>query len=352
MITPSAEDFLLRLHEIAAGRKRIAAVDYRKVFAEMCPTLPPPDARTKLAGWLSLLAETDEILLPRGRRLYDRSGSGDLPAWVELARPEELHEPLPIDPEGFAWAPELRFACRVRDPRQLHILLRVQRFLAEGGRLRPLVPLKERSVDLFGKEKRLDVLRNSALFQPGLLSFELLRCFPLPPPLVWETAATGDLHRPVLVLENHSTYYSFAMWNRTRACYAAVVYGDGDAFKGSAAGLVEVVRSIPWDGRFYYFGDIDPEGLLIPLAASAVLATADLPTLAAHRACYRRLLNRATTVPLPSGEELDFHQESRNWLGDELAPDVEAYFRRGVRLPQELVGSEELAKDGASFAVV
>src|ERR1700742_1491524 len=108
-MTPvTAEDFLRRLLEIADGRKRISAQEYRKAFAEMCPTLPPPEARTKLAGWLSLLAEEIDIVLPKGKNLYDRSESGDLPAWVELARPDELREPLPVAPESFAWAPELR----------------------------------------------------------------------------------------------------------------------------------------------------------------------------------------------------------------------------------------------------
>jgi hypothetical protein len=352
MISPySAEEFLARLQEIAAGRKRILALDYRQVFTEMSPTLSPPDARAKLAGWLSLLAETDEIRLPKGKGLYDRSNSGDLPAWVEFVRPEESREPLPIDPESFAWAPELRFACRIRDARQLRVLLRVQQFLSEGGRLRPLVPVKERSIELFGKEKRLDMLRNSALFQSGSLSLELLRCFSVPPPLIWESLIISE-PRPVLVVENHSTYHSFTRWNREMHFYAAIVYGNGDAFKAGAAGVGEVVRSMLWDGRLLYFGDIDPEGLLIPLAASAALTTIELPALVPHYGCYRRLFNRASVAPLPSGAKLRFAQESRIWVGEDLAADVESWFDRGIRLPQELVGWEELARDGTTFASV
>ena len=350
-MTPvTAEDFLHRLLEIAGGRKRIVAVEYRRAFAEMCPTLPPPEARTKLAGWLSLLAETNDIVLPKGKRLYDRSGSGDLPKWVDLAQPNELSEPLPVEPESFAWAPELRFACTVRDARQLQVLLRVQQFLAEGGRQRPMVPAKERSVALFGKEKRLEMMKNSTLFLPGRLSFELLRCFSVPPPVVWERSPVSGPPRPVLVLENHSTYHSFSVWNQSSRLYSAIVYGSGDALKTSATGLAEVVRSLPWDGRFFYFGDIDPEGLLIPLAASAALSTVELPPLTAHIGCYHRLLELAGHVPLPSDGKFALPPDSRGWLGEHLASKIVPWFERGIRMPQELVGWEQLQVDGARFA--
>jgi len=351
-MTPTAEDFLHQLLEVAEGRKRVRAHDYRRVFAEMCPILPPPEARTKLAGWLLLLVETNDIVLPKGRRLYDRSGSGDLPAWVELVRPGELTAPLPVDPETYAWAPELRFACTIHDARQLQVLLRVQRFLANGGRQRLLVPVKERSVELFGKEKRLEMLKNSTLFLPGRLSLELLRCFPVTPPLVWESAAADGVPRPVIVLENHSTYHSFCRWNQESRIFAAIVYGSGDALKTSALGLTEVVRSLSWDGRFFYFGDIDPEGFLIPLAASAVLSTVELSGLSVHYGCYLRLLERANQVSLPSGDKLALPQGCKAWLGNDLASKIEGWFDRGVRVPQELVGWDQLVIDGAEFARV
>jgi hypothetical protein len=215
-----------------------------------------------------------------------------------------------------------------------------------------MVPAKERSVELFGKEKRLEMMKNSTLFLSGRLSFELLRCFSVPPPLVWERLPLAGPPRPVLVLENHSTYHSFSLWNQSSRLYSAIVYGSGDALKTSAIGLAEVVRSLSWDGRFFYFGDIDPEGLLIPLAASAALSTVELPPLTAHLGCYHRLLERAGHVSLPSGGKLGLPPDSRPWLGEHLAFKIEPWFERGTRMPQELVGWEQLEADGASFASV
>jgi hypothetical protein len=341
---PSADDFLMRLCVASTRRKRIEAPLYRRIFAEVCPALSAPEARTKLAGWLTQLAENGDVLLPKGQRLYDRSSSGDLPAWIELVRPEAATAPFPVEPESYAWAHELRFACAVRDARQLDVLLRVQHFLANGGRDRPLVPAKERSIELFGHEKRLEMLKTGILFDEGRLSFELLKCFPVPPPLLFEAASPSD-SRPALVVENYSTYHSFTRWNREARAFCAIVYGHGDAFKTSAAGLAEVVGGWVWDGRLLYFGDLDPEGLLIPLAASATLSTIDLPALFPHGGCYRRLIERASTLNLPSGDRLCLPTECREWLGEGLASQVDPSFARGIRLAQELVGWEELDRD-------
>jgi hypothetical protein len=348
--SPAADDFFLRLCVASARRKRVEAQQYRRIFAELCPAFSAPEARAKLAGWLTQLAENGDILLPKGQRLYDRSSSGDLPAWIELVRPEAATAPLPVEPESFAWAQELRFACAVRDVRQLTVLLRVQHFLANGGRERPLVPAKERSIELFGHEKRLEMLRTGILFGDGRLSLELLKCFLVPPPLLFEAASRSE-SRPAIVIENYSTYHSFARWNREARVFCAIVYGHGDAFKTSATGLAEVVCEWVWDGRLFYFGDLDPEGLLIPLAASATLSTIDLPALLPHCGSYRRVIERASTTSLPTGEELRLPNECRRWLGDELATQLDPWFANGVRLAQELVGWEELRRDDSFVRV-
>ena len=240
----------------------------------------------------------------------------------------------------------------MRDARQLDVLLRVQRFLVNGGREHSLVPVKERSIELFGHEKRLEALKNGSLFADGRLSFELLRCFSVPPPLFYEVTSPSSGRRPVLVIENHSTYHSFARWNREARAFCAIVYGQGDAFKIGASGLQYLVREWAWDGRLFYFGDLDPEGLLIPLAASALLSTLDLPVFQPHDGCYRCLLQRANEVPLVSGEELHLPNGCREWLGGTIATQLEPWFKRGIRLAQELVGWEVLRGGGNDFGDV
>ncbi len=230
-------------------------------------------------------------------------------------------------------------------------MLRIHRFLAEGGRTRSRVPIKERSAELFGQEKRLDTLKDGALFLPGRLTLEALRCFVVAPPLVWEPLPASTALRPLLVLENHGTFHSFARWNRAAAAYAAVIYGAGDAFKTLAPSLAFTLGAMAWDGRTLYFGDLDAEGLTIPLVARHSFRAAGLSDPIAHVGCYQQLLLRAADVELPrAAEPMELPPDVPAWLGDELAAKVGTWFMRGTRIPQELVGWEVLLNDGATFA--
>jgi hypothetical protein len=302
----------------------------------------PPDAEPPSGGYVSL---------PRSERLYDHAGAVKLPAWIDVSRAVPAVEPLPVDPASFPWAPELRFACNIREGHQLDILLRIQSFLSNGGRTRPMVPAKERSVELFGEEKRLERLRNGSLFGHGKLSLELLRCFVVLPPLVFEALPPAPHPRSILILENCSTYHSFARWNRESQIYEAIFYGHGDSFETAAAGLVEVTRSMSWDLRAFYFGDLDVKGVLIPVAASETLQAVHFPALAPHIGCYRHLLERAAEVELLKGASCStLPEQCHDWLGKDLSRDADMWLERGKRLPQELVGWEELRGAGQVFA--
>ena len=206
-------------------------------------------------------------------------------------------------------------------------------------------------MELFGDEKKLDVVRKSVLFRTGRLSLDLLRCYQVTPPLVWERGPEMT-DAPVLVVENHSTYDSFLRWNMAHGAWAAVCYGNGDSFEASAPSLRKVVGSVRWNGKLLYFGDLDTKGLIIPLRASKALAEFGLPPLAPHLGCYCHLLERARDVDLPKvSESIAFPSESHLWLGNPLASRVQEWFGQGIRIPQELVGYEQLIGSGERFPV-
>lgn len=351
-MSPVAADFLSLLRSRSRGRRRLEVARYREIFAGLFPTLAAAELRERLAAACEELALEGEVRLPRSSHRYDRASPGPLPAWLEL--PPTLPPPatLPCDPATFPWAPELRFACELCDARQLEVLLRVHHFLADGGRTRPGIPIKERSVELFGQEKRLDALRDGALFLTGRLTLETLRCFVVPPPLIWELGPADALPRPLLAVENHGTFHSFARWNRAAGAYAAVVYGAGDAFKTLAPGLAASVGGLGWDGRTFYFGDLDAEGLTIPVVAGDAFHAAGLSKPIPHTGCYQQLIAHAGHPGLPRATGvIEMPPGAAAWLGPALAADVEDCLRGGLRLPQELIGWEALAGSGSTFAV-
>lgn len=330
------------LREAASGRLRVPIATIWTAFQRAFPLeAAAPDARERLGLRLAALAEAGEVRLPAARGpAWDRSATPPLPAWVALTRP--VAAPEAVDPTTIAWAPELAFVATSPHV-DVPAALAIQRFLAEDGRARPLVPMRERSVQLFGDEKRLDRLVRTPLFAPGRLTLATLRCFPMAPPLVFEPGPPG---RPALVIENHHTWWSFCRWNERVGAYSAVVYGAGGGFGREAVAFL-AERCVAWGApHAEYFGDLDFDGLVIPWRADRQYG--GVPIVAAE-AWYAILLDLADHAGLPRGPRIEVPPEVMDWLPAPVQPEVRRWFADGVRIPQELVGTEVLARVGSGI---
>lgn len=239
----------------------------------------------------------------------------------------------------FAWVPELAF---VRDAR-LNIsfaeLRQINAFFVNGGINRPCVPIKERSLEMFGFEKRLDTLANSALFGEGRLSLEQLRCFFVTEPLGWQRGPVS--HGPLLVLENAATWDSFRRWNDAPPKFSAVVYGQGNCFVDRVPFLTEIFRELGGPRPVWYFGDLDASGLRIPARASRAAQRLGLPPVEPCLDAYRALLSQAARAT-PANEDDPIRREDADWLGP-LAVEAWRILERGRRLAQEWVGWEYMS---------
>lgn len=330
------QEFLL---DHAGGRRRVdielLLQGLHAVHPELAST---PAARAKLRELLDLLELDGRIQLPKGKRGWDRSSLPPLPLWVQLAHegaPEEVEAGLREIP----WAPELRFLGNARPSVSLDCLQKLQEFFAKGGRDREPVPIKERSLQIFGDEKRLDALiRGSSLFAPGRLTLEQLRCFVVPEPLAWERGPTNG--GPVLVIENAATWDSYCRWNRERGFFSAIVYGCGNQFMHSVGYLEEIFCAIG-NRAVRYFGDLDPSGLRIPRLASAKATGQGLPMVEPDLWSYCRLLELGSQKARPESGPLECEPEDIEWLGT-LAHRAADLFAGGCWLPQEHVGWELL----------
>jgi hypothetical protein len=344
-MTP-ADQFHRCLLDHSDGRVRLDLEAVRQAFQHIHPELATASsARGKLRQLLDVLQLDESIELPKGRHLWDVSTLPALPRWVKLPR-ESVSDEKP-DLRAIPWAPELRFLAAIRVFVPLADLLKLQEFFARGGRARPLVPIKERSLEIFGDEKRLDQLaRGSALFGEGRLTPETLRCFIAFEPLPW--TAGPDSTGPLLVVENAATWHSYCRWNAEQKLFSAVVYGCGNRFMDSAPYLVEIFKSLGGPRRVLYFGDLDPQGLLIPQEASVRAQAAGLPAVEPQLWNYRQLLK----LGAGRGQPYDGEPPSPtlcDWLGD-CAEPVRQLFAANQRLAQEYIGWEFLRdksrKDG------
>ena len=312
---------------------------FQHVHPELAST---PSARGKLRELVDLLELDGRLETPKGKGSWDSSSLPALPRWIKLPRPFMLEEKA--DLRSIPWAPELRFLATARVGVSLADLHKLQEFFATGGRQRPSVPIKERSLQMFGDEKRLDELRRgSTLFGEGRLTLETLRCFVATEPLAWQRGPTPGA--PVLVIENAATWHSYCRWNRERVLFSAVIYGCGNRFIDGVAHLAEIFREIGGPPRrVLYFGDLDPQGLRIPQQASAcATGLHGLPVVEPELWSYRQLLTLGHGKEIVSKGEDALEPAEFEWL-QELAPSAKALLDSGRRLAQEHVGWEFLSQ--------
>ena len=186
-------------------RKRVPfEVVAEAAYASDSSLLTAPDRRYRLAQAIEALAAAGSIRLPASADGWDQSARPALPRWVE--RISEPAAPRLAAPPR-AWVDELAFAATTSlSPPERILLTRLNDFLRDGGGDAELIPLRERSYELFREEKRLDNLTESRLVVAGLLSLEVhLRAYPTPPPMPIVELGTAPW---ALIIENSATFSS------------------------------------------------------------------------------------------------------------------------------------------------
>ena len=245
----------------------------------------------------------------------------------------------------YPWQPELAFLRDARVNLSFDELRRIDAFLAGGGRDRVSVPIKERSLQIFGQEKRLDMLAGSSLFRDDRLTLAQLRCEVIPEPLAWKRGPAAASGRPVLVLENAATWHSMDRWNGTTSRFSAVIYGCGNRFAEGVGFLTEIFRELGGPRPVHYFGDLDAAGLRIPCRAAQRARHLGLPEVEPCLPAYTWLLSLADQATSTDGED-PVRRDDCDWLGP-LGAEAWSVLSAGKRLAQEHVGWELLQKQGA-----
>lgn len=251
-----SDDFITTL--VAGRRKRVKLQYLRQTWLKTNPHLiDHPERDSLLLSELRRLAVESLVALPSDRN-FERTGRPPMPLFVTLVTPGRIAP----DPDWLpkVWVPELDFW-----PTLTRSELETARAINEWLKLRHgrfgQVPLRERSLEIFGDEKYLDLrVRSEALFS-GRLPLSSIGAFTVAPPLPHRVGTPGH---PIVIVENHHTYWSLGNWNESARRYAAVVYGAGHAVSSTGRALKEVLQETGGT-RILYFGDIDPTGVEIAL---------------------------------------------------------------------------------------
>lgn len=310
--------------------KRIELRELRSMWLESHPEqLQTHDRDRLLLEALRLGEESGTLRLP-ALRSFERFGSPPMPIFITLIR--EVKERQAIDYGQVAWTPELGFWPSLSVTELVTALKINEWIITRRGRFMQ-VPLRERSLEIFGDEKYLDSrVRNEALFG-GRLPLNTIGAKRVEHPLAYRPADAEG--KPVLLVENHHTFWSLGEWNETAKRYSAIVYGNGNTICASGEALVEVMRERGASSA-EYFGDLDPEGVEIPLQFNQRNHQQLIPCIS----LYKHLLavgRRRGGISISA----DYEARATQWLPS-LSEEIVVLWREGFWMPQEGVGLEQL----------
>lgn len=336
---PRASDVAaLRAAIISTGRVRIAGDDVWALWCRAVPRLSGSvDQLQALSRSLEILAGDEVVELPSSPQ--SRMTAVRLPRFVTVPSARRGGRAQPW--RSYPWLRRLGWISSLSQvgDELFDDLVAINAWMARvGERTIPIVPVRYRSAEIFDREKRLDELSTSRLFGPGRLSFDLLACRRVAPPLAATVVGTGS---DVLVVENSDTYW--VVQDALRAVdghrVGVVAWGSGRSFPSQVESLgIDVAGRGPVRGTVWYWGDLDPIGIEIAIAASgasnaiAVQPAADL------------WIAMAGVDVQGVGDHDWGHVDGAAWLGEEIWARLRHVRDSKSRVAQERVPAEVIMR--------
>ncbi|OBK67150.1 hypothetical protein A5653_17625 [Mycobacterium colombiense] len=332
----------------AAARVRILSPQLWQMWTAAAPRLHgDPRQASELAAALDILSERGTIELPVDA--WDRSTTPPLPRSITVPAARKAHPMRPWT--TFPWCPQLGWVSSLSTltPTLFDAMIAINAWLAatNGGQA-PVVPMRYRSAELFGDEKRLENMMRSNLFGDGRISLAMLACTRIPPPLAAARVGEGA---DVLVTENSDPYWAAvdSLKAATGHTVGLVVWGAGKSFPSQVPALaVDIAGHGPTRGVVWYWGDMDPDGLAIATEASRLSSLNGGPRILPAK----RLWSAMADVPVQSKGNVDWSREKAGqaWLGDDLALRLNDIRAARGRVAQEVVAVDVIEKWATSLS--
>jgi hypothetical protein len=255
-------DLTKAFFEKLPDKQKIDLSELWDVFEEVVPPDMCLNSRGKLSELIANIVNAYGLELPKSKEQFNRSAQPVLPEFIRR-KPKQRSNGDKLNPKHYLWHPQLAFLPESRLP-SYNSWLKVDEWLKNGGLEKKVIPVNERSYELFGNEKYLDEkFCRTVPFTKGQFSLHDLRCQRIYHPLAWEAGPESSRGNPCLVIENMATWFSLKTLNDERGRYSSVVFGWGAKFEGNWVNLEYILKKCRFS-EVYYFGDIDAKGLMIP----------------------------------------------------------------------------------------
>lgn len=291
--------------------------------------------RARIEAAIDHLEASGRVTLPKTK--HDTTALPALPLYVTRAAAARAPRPAPAAP---VWHAELRWAAGLFDEGKLtgsdqRFLTTINTWLSRRRGI--AVPLRERSLEIFGDEKLLETRVSGPLFGPGRLTLDLLQTYLCWPTVDRFTYGPGDW----LIVENYTTYHSLGRRAGELGFNGQVIWGSGNGVTTRLAALAAEPDRPP---TIYYFGDIDAGGFRIARAANGRASALGLPELFAAQGLYELTFNRGEPKNDNNSRNPDptLFDWLRQWLNAPLAVEMAGVIAARKRIVQETVGRELL----------
>lgn len=293
-------------------------------------TVPPGEQRTSLCSMLDAIKDAEFIDFPRMTTGWDQSALPHLPKWIYRPRPKVARQYA----EQVIWSPELGFLSAKKELANSP-WLKVDEWLKKTRNVvRDSVPIRERSLEIFGDEKMLDAMVGVQAFRSKLITLGALSCYYVPEPAAWERGPLGSEHLPGLCMENSTTYDVVKRFNRAAGIWGFVVYGRGNGFASVVEGILPIMEEFGHE-RILYFGDADHEGIEIA-ARGALKFRAAGKELELDARMYRLILGCGKPAWSKTGGVLS--PGAADLIRNADLPELPGLFSENLRISQEWAG--------------
>lgn len=327
------DDILRLLRELARDRVRVDGFDALNGLLRRQPHITAQEGRREFVANLQVLVERGAVKLPAlNGDNWDRLGTVALPKWIQLVVAVEAPASSDWNHRTHPWHPRLAFLAQLTRMAQPEEARKLNAWLQQMPTNEPWVPVKERSWEILGNEKRLEALARTAFFHPGRLTWEALRCYVaehIPPHRVYPVG------KPVMMIsENEAGFDSFCRFAEESGELRCVVLGNGLAIDKATAFLGKAVTDYQLTSGFY-FGDLDATGLAIARRVTTELREKFSFSVAPWLPGYAAMLSGIEPTPVPITGEC-------SWLPAPLGAQAATLFASGSRVAQECVGRKRL----------
>ncbi|WP_321779366.1 Wadjet anti-phage system protein JetD domain-containing protein [Sulfurimonas sp.] len=335
------EKFYIELNK--SKRVKIAFNDVLHIYNTVYPEHKnSTDKNQRILILLNILEKNKQIAFPKTK--WNKRVLPHIPEYINLLGKETNKQKIDLLKQN-SWVPKLYFAVKINNLEQLKTLEKINEFYISRNYEELLViPIRERSMEIFNDEKKLDSLHKKSLLFDGKLTLKDLKCEDIAPPLYYEVMP-DCIGKPALICENSNSFHSFNRWNKQSEVYGAIIYGNGNEFRKTHHWLNEIQKNYQIS-KFFYFGDIDPIGLEIPYYVNRDRVNEKMTSIFPAKKLYLALLkSQKSNIISKKNANKNITNDIFNWLeSTEMIEVIKKLFVNKLRIPQEAISYEDLSQ--------